>query len=103
MRLRPREIVGILAVAIGLILVPAAWAFSRTIWLVAFCLFSAGIWLFYTERNLRKAEELDRLSGAGSCQGSGRSTDINDYTGWSRAGRSETMDVSGESDGADGD
>ncbi len=103
MRLRPREIVGILAVAIGLIFVPAAWAFSRAIWLVAFFHISAGAWLFYTERNLRKAAELVRLSGPGSCQGSGRPTGINDYTGWSRAGRSETMDASGGSDGAEGD
>ncbi len=88
---------------IGLILVPAAWAFSRALWLLAFCAFAGGIWLFYTECNIRKEEELDRLSGHGSCQGSGRPSDIHDYRGWSRAGRSETMDKLDDLGGADGD
>jgi hypothetical protein len=101
-KLRFREIVGALLITVSLILVPAAWAFSRALWLLAFFALVSGAWLFYTERNIRKEEELDRLSGHRSGQGSGRPNDIHDYTGWSRAGRSETMDTSvnlGESDG----
>lgn len=88
---------------IGLILVPAAWAFSRILWLLAFCAFMGGMWLFWTERNIRKDEEWTRLSGHGCIQGSGRPSDIHDYTGWSRAGRSETMDKLDDLGGADGD
>ena len=98
-----REIVGALLVVASLILVPVAWAFSRILWLVAFSLLVSGCWLFYTERNIRKEEELARLSDHGSCQGSGRPNDIHDYTGWSRAGRSETMDGDGGLDGVDED
>lgn len=89
--------------SIGLMLVPAAWAFSRILWLVAFCLLFGGFWLFYTERNIRKDEELAKLSGHSSCSGSGRPADIHDYTGWSRAGRSETMDTFSDSNEAEGD
>lgn len=103
MKLRFREIVGVLLIIVSLILVPVAWAFSRILWLVAFCLLLAGCWLFYTERTLKREEELAHLSNHGSCQGSGRPNDIHDYTGWSRAGRSETMDSSGDLGGADGD
>lgn len=101
--MRFREIVGLALIAAGLILVPVAWAFSRILWLVAFFFFMGGVWLFYTERNIRKEEELARLSGHGSCQGSGRPNDIHDYTGWSRAGRSEAMDSAGDLGGVDGD
>jgi len=103
MNSRPREVFGVSVVIIGLLLMPAAWAFSRMLWLLAFCFLVGGLWLFYAERNIRKQDKLDKLSGRGSCQGSGRPTDINDCTGWSRAGRSETMDSSADSDGADGE
>ncbi len=99
MRLRFREILGLIAIVVGLLLLPTAWAFSRVLWFVAFCLLGVGGWLFYTERSAKNDEELARLSGSGSCPGSGRPSDIHDYTGWSRAGRSETMGV----DDADGD
>lgn len=103
MSLRHREVLGLVVIITGVILIPVAWAFSRVLWLVAFCLFMGGAWLFYTERNIRKDEELAKLSGPGSCQGSGRPNDIHDYTGWSRAGRSETMDTGGDLGGGDGD
>ncbi len=101
--MRFREIVGALLIIVSLILVPAAWAFSRTLWLVAVCFLLGRCLLFYTERNIRKEEELVRLSSHGSCHGSGRPTDIHDYTGWSRAGRSETMDSFSGSGGANED
>lgn len=88
---------------IGLIFVPAAWAFSRVLWLLAFLCFAGGIWLFYTERNIRKEEELARLSSHGSSQGREVPSDVHDYTGWSRAGRSEAMDKLDDLGGADGD
>ncbi|MGE0644623.1 MAG: hypothetical protein AB7P24_13225 [Nitrospira sp.] len=87
----------------GLILVPAAWAFSRALWLLAFCAFAGGIWLFYTERNIRKDDELAQLSGHGSSHGRETPSDVHDYTGWSRGGRSETMDKLDDLGGADGD
>jgi hypothetical protein len=103
MNSRPKEVLGVLVVIIGLLLMPAALAFSRTLWLLAFCFLVGGLWLFYTERNIRKQDKLDRLSGRGSYQGSGRPNEISDYMGWSRAGRSETMDSAADSDGADGE
>ena len=82
---------------------PVAWAFSRILWLIAFCFFFVGAWLFYTERNIKKDEKLAILSGSCQGKGSGRPNGIHDYTGWSRAGRSETMDGGGDLGRMDGD
>ncbi len=99
-----RETLGFLLVVAGLVLLPAAWAFSRRLWLVAFLLLVVGMVLFYTERMLKR-EQANGREGVGSgCDGSAVPTDINNYTGWQSGGRSETMDSSSDSGGGgDGD
>ena len=97
-----REWTGLVLIVVGLLLLPAAWAFSRALWLLSFSMFVVGVWIFYTGRILRREARLDKLKGS---QRAGRNlpSDINDYTGWQQAGRSKTMDTSSEVVDADGD
>lgn len=98
-----REILGLLLIVVALILVPAAWAFSRLLWMLAFVLFVIGIWLFFTERMMKKEEQLPRKAADSGRIGRTVPTDIHNYTGWSSGGRSETMDDSFDSGSGDGD
>ncbi len=93
-----REAFGLALVVIGLVLIPAAWTISRPLWLVAFVLFVIGVALFYSERMQKKEEALEKEGGSRPCTGPILPTDINDYTGWSTGGRSETMDSASYSD-----
>ena len=97
-----REALGLLLIVASLVLVPAAWAFSNLLWALAFVLLVVGAGLFYTERIIKKEEQLEKESG-GSCQG-GRAmpTDIHNYTGWRSGGRSSSFE-SDSSGGADAD
>jgi uncharacterized protein (DUF58 family) len=97
-----REWTGLGLIVVGLLLLPAAWAFSRILWLLSFSMFAVGVWIFYTCRVLRHEAQLDKTR---SGQHTGREipTDIHNYTGWQQAGRSKTMDTSSESIDADGD
>lgn len=97
-----REWIGLGFIIVGLLLLPAAWAFSRILWLLSFSMLAVGLWLFYTHRVLRREARLEKTSGS---QHTGREmpTDIHNYTGWQQAGRSKTMDSSSEVVDADGD
>ena len=100
-----RETIGLLLIITALILVPVAWAFSRLLWALAITLLFAGAILFYTERVRKREEKTEKESGGASCHGTSAAvpTDIHNYTGWRSGGRSETMDSSVDSGGADGD
>lgn len=97
-----REWTGLGLIVVGLLLLPAAWAFSRALWLLSFSLLTVGVWLFYTRRIERREARLDKLKGD-QCTGQCIPTDIHNYTGWQQAGRSKTMDTSAETVDADGD
>lgn len=97
-----REWTGLGLIVVGLLLVPAAWAFSRALWLLSFSLFGVGVWLFYTRRVERLEDRLDKLKGSQRAE-AGIPSDIHNYTGWQQAGRSKTMDTSAEAVDADGD
>lgn len=96
-----REATGLALIIAALPLIPAAWAFSRLLWLLAFLLFAAGAALFYSERMLKREERLEKAaSGSGSC-GSPMPSDIHNYTGWRSGGRSQTMDDSSDVNSGD--
>ncbi len=82
-----REIAGFVLIIVGLLLVPVAWMFSRTLWFAAFILVTLGMLLFYTERIERKAG-----TGAAGHDGRPLPSDVNDYTDWSTGGHSGSMD-----------
>lgn len=97
-----REALGLLLIVAALVLVPAAWAFSNLLWALAFVLLVVGAGLFYTERVIRKEEQLEKETG-GSRQGSqAMPSDIHNYTGWRSGGRSGSFE-SESSGGADAD
>ncbi|MDH4186571.1 MAG: hypothetical protein OEV08_06215 [Nitrospira sp.] len=98
-----REWLGLLLIFVALALVPVAWAFSRLLWMLAFVLLILGSWLFYTERIMKKDDQLTREAGGSKCSGRAMPSDIHNYTGWRSGGRSETMDGSSDSGGDDGD
>ncbi len=52
-----RNYIGIVLIALGTILVPIGWMFSRTIFVLGFLLFSIGVAVFMTKRYLNKAED----------------------------------------------
>lgn len=87
---------GLALIIAGLLLLPAAWAFSRTLWLASFSLIAAGLWLFETYRIRRRSVRHEQETGGKSSVGRDTPTDIHNYTGWKQGGRSETMDASSE-------
>jgi hypothetical protein len=93
-----REWVGLVLVAVGLVLAPVAWAFSRPLWALAFGVMVVGLMLFFTERVSRRMKRSSESAGSG--HGHPLPTDIHNYTGWRSGGRSETMD-SHSSDASD--
>jgi len=97
-----REWIGLGFILVGLFLLPAAWAFSRVLWLLSFSMLAVGLWLFYTRRVLRREAQLEKTRG-GQQTGGCTPSDIHNYTGWQQAGRSKTMDTSSEAVDADGD
>ena len=98
-----REWTGLSLIVAGLLLLPAAWAFSRAVWLLSFSMFAGGVWIFYTARVLRREARLDKLKGGSQRTEGGIPSDIHNYTGWQQGGRSKTMDTSAEAVDADGD
>src|SRR5262245_17540602 len=97
-----REWIGLVLIVVGLLLLPAAWAFSRALWLLSFSLFVVGVWLFYTRRVERREARLDKLKGNQRAEG-GVPSDVQNNTGWQQAGRSQTMDTSSDAVEPDGD
>lgn len=97
-----REWTGLGLIVVGLLLLQAAWAFSRALWLLSFSTFAGGVWIFYTARVLRREARLDKLKSSHRTE-VGLPSDIHNYTGWQQAGRSKTMDTSAEAVDADGD
>ena len=102
-RMNFRETAGFVLIVVGLVLVPAAWVFSRLFWLLAFLLLVIGAALFYTARIRKREEAIEREGSRSGCHGPAMPTGIHNYTGWRSGGRSETMDSSSESGGGDGD
>lgn len=96
-----REVLGLSLIISALVLVPVAWPFSRLLWLLAFVLFVIGAWLFYTERVIRKEEQMKNETGASSLSGNALPTDIHNYSGWRTGGRSESSEseLGGSGDG----
>ena len=97
-----REALGLGVIVAGLVLVPAAWAFSRLLWALALILVFVGATLFYTERVWKREEELRREARGDEDRGTAVPSDIHNYTGWQHGGRSETMDAGSSSGDANG-
>lgn len=95
-----REATGLGMTIAGVLVLPIAWMFSRSLWLVAGVLIFVGVALFYTERVRKRAEQLEKEAG-GSGSGPCVPGDTHNYSGWQTGGRSGTMD--GDSGGGGGD
>jgi hypothetical protein len=95
-----REGVGASLVVIALVLTPVAWTWSRRLWLVVGALSLVGLMLFFSGRMARRERELEKEAPSGGGHGPAVPSDIQNYTGWRHAGRSETMD---SESGAEGD
>jgi uncharacterized membrane protein len=104
MRLNLREISGLVLVVLGLIIIPTAWAFSRSLTVIAFVLLGVGVVLFYTERIIKREQRMAKEAGSsdGNC-GSPMPTDIHNHTGWRTGGRRADDNDSGDGGGGDGD
>jgi uncharacterized membrane protein len=104
MRLNFREISGLVLIVLGLIIIPAAWAFSRTLTVIAFVLFGVGVALFYTERIMKREERMAKEAGSsGGYCGNPMPTDIHNYTGWRTGGRRADDNDGDVGGGGDGD
>jgi uncharacterized membrane protein len=105
MKLNFRELLGLTTIFIGLVLIPAAWAFSRSLTVIAFILIFIGALLFFTDRMQKRADRMAEGPSAPSLTG-GRDmpADIHNHTGWRTGGRrSDSFDGSDDSGGGDGD
>jgi hypothetical protein len=98
-----RETIGLVFIITGLVLIPAAWAFSRLLWGLALLLLIAGVIGFYSERVRRLEHERTKRVISTPRTGAAVPSDIHNYTGWASGGRSETMDGSLEPTEADVD
>jgi hypothetical protein len=87
-----REWVGLILVAVGLALMPVAWASSRYLWMVAFGVISVGFALFLTDRVQRRMNSSSESVCSGHGHGRPMPADIHNHTGWRSGGRSESMD-----------
>lgn len=97
-----REIIGLVFLIAGIAIVPLGWIVSHKILLLAGLLFGAGAWLFYTERMLKRAAQLDGEGASGGNYGHPVPGDMHNYTGWRTGGRTEPLD-STSSEGGTGD
>jgi hypothetical protein len=99
-----REIIGLVILIVGTAIVPLGWIISHKILLLAGLLIGVGAWLFYTERMLRREEQLSRESASSGNYGPPIPGDIHNYTGWRTGGRTESFDSTSSSEGgSDGD
>jgi len=99
-----REIIGLVFLIVGTATVPLGWIVSHRILLLAGLLLGVGAWLFYTERMLKREEQLAKESAGGGNYGHPIPGDIHNYTGWRTGGRTEPFDSTSSSEGgADGD
>ncbi len=98
-----REIIGLVFLIAGVATVPLGWIVSHNILLLTGLLFGAGAWLFYTERMLKRAAQLDKEDTSGGNSGHPIPGDIHNYTGWHTGGRAESFDSSSSSEGGTGD
>lgn len=98
-----RELIGLACLISGTALVPIGWIVSHKILLLAGLLIGVGAWLFYTERMLKKEEQLAKESTAGGSYGPYVPADIHNYTGWRTGGRTNSLESSASESGSDGD
>lgn len=98
-----REILGLVLAVVGAALVPLGWIVSATIFVIAFALFAVGVGLFYTERRLKRAEEIEKESFGRRTSGPEVPIDMHNYTGWRSGGRRQDMESTSESGSGDGD
>ncbi|MFZ2163045.1 MAG: hypothetical protein WAW02_12575 [Sideroxyarcus sp.] len=97
-----REIVSLGFLIVGLAIVPLGWIVSHNILLLAGLLLGVGAWLFYTERMLKKEEQLAKEGTGSGNYGHPVPGDINNSTGWRTGGRTESLESIFEG-GGDGD
>ncbi len=98
-----REMLGLSLTVVGLILFPVGWAFSRMLWFLGFSLVAVGLWFFYSERMATREGKLEKKDEGVPLYKRPMPSDVQDYTGWSKGGRSETMEDSFDSFTDDGD
>jgi hypothetical protein len=97
-----REIIGLVFIIMGVAIAPLGWIVSHRILLFAGLLLVVGVWLFYTERMIKREERLSKESTSGGVSGHPVPADINNYTGWRSGGRTESFDSASDG-GGDGD
>lgn len=93
-----RNYIGIVLIAVGTILFPIGWMFSRTIFVLGFLLFFIGVVVFMTKCYLNKAENEE----TGHTKSKGVPTDINEHSGWGHGGRNKNWEGSSDFSGDDG-
>lgn len=98
-----REIVGLGSLIVGAAIVPLGWIVSHNILLLAGLLLGVGAWLFYTERMLKREEQLTKEGTGSGNYSRPMSGDINNSTGWRTGGRTETLESASCEGGGDGD
>ncbi|MBI3188877.1 MAG: hypothetical protein HYZ31_13560 [Gammaproteobacteria bacterium] len=98
-----REIIGLVILIVGTAIVPLGWIISHKLLLLAGLFIGVGAWLYYTERMLKREEQLSKESTGSGNHGPAIPGDIHNYTGWRTGGRTEHFDSNSESGGADGD
>jgi hypothetical protein len=94
-----REIIGLMILILGTAIVPLGWIISHKILLLAGLLLGVGAWLFYTERMLKREEQLSRESAGSGNYGPPIPGDIHNYTRWRTGGRTESFDSTSTSEG----
>ena len=100
--MEPRNWIGLVFIVAGVILQPIGWMFVFWLQVLSFALLFIGIFIFVTQKFIEKSEEKEfRSSGKG---GPAMPGDVHDYSGWGKAGRSESyMSESGGDGGGGGD
>ena len=98
-----REITGLALLIVGTAIVPLGWIISHKLLLLAALFIVVGTWLFYTERMLKREEQLSKESSSNGNYGAPIPGDIHNYSGWRTGGRTEHFDSHSESGGSDGD
>lgn len=98
-----REGIGLFLAVVGAALVPLGWIISAKILVVAGILFGVGAVLFYSQRRIKREEEIEKESSGGGGTGHAVPKDIHNYTGWRSGGRRDDFESTSGSSGGDSD
>ena len=98
-----RESIGLVFLIVGMAIVPLGWIINHKILVLAGLLLGLGVWLFYTERIIKREEQITKESTGSGNYGPSVPRDVHNYTGWRTGGRSQPLDTTSSDGGSDGD